>query len=85
MFSLVSSVLLLSGFLKATAIGATPLMARDDHSPALPHDENASKYCSWWVDLTSTVSCSSFLSNNYVTIDDLRRWVILGTRQTCDV
>lgn len=80
MLSSVSSLLLLSGLLKAVAVGATPLVARDGPSPALPYDANASKYCSWWVDLTTApASCSSFLSGNFVTIEDLRRWVRLRT------
>ncbi|KAJ4983400.1 putative LysM domain-containing protein [Stagonosporopsis vannaccii] len=74
MLSPVSSLFLLSGLLEVVGVGATPLVARDGPSPALPYDTNTSKYCTWWVDLTSTVSCASFLSNNYVTIDDLRRW-----------
>jgi hypothetical protein len=76
MHSPASSLLLIASLLKATAVGATPIVAaRDGTSPALPYDPNTASYCSWWVDLTAATDCAQFVNDNYITLDDFRRWV----------
>ncbi|KAI1810267.1 LysM domain-containing protein [Poronia punctata] len=52
------------------------LAARDSEgpSPSLSYDPNTSKYCSWWVDITSTPSCSVILENNFISLQEFIRW-----------
>ncbi|KAF2677518.1 carbohydrate-binding module family 50 protein [Lentithecium fluviatile CBS 122367] len=68
------NVLLIGGIFKALAVEATQLVARDGPSPSLPTDTNTSKYCSWWVDLRSETSCPTFLEDNFITLEEFRRW-----------
>lgn len=75
MLSLVPSLVFVGGLLRAAAVGASTIAARDGPSPLLPHDAEASKYCSWWLDLNTAVTCSSILSDNFISLEDFRRWV----------
>ncbi|KAL2138638.1 hypothetical protein VTI28DRAFT_6482 [Corynascus sepedonium] len=72
-----STLFLLGGLLDVVAARVTPrrpLQARDGPSPSLPYDPNTTEYCSWWVDLTSAVSCPTLLSENFISLDEFRRW-----------
>ncbi|KAH8708480.1 hypothetical protein GQ44DRAFT_763437 [Phaeosphaeriaceae sp. PMI808] len=69
-----SSLLLLGGLIKAVTVGATPIVARDGSSPALPFDPNTTKSCNWWADLTTEISCTTLLEDNFITLENFRRW-----------
>lgn len=69
-------LLLSTGVLNAALVlGAPHLVERDGSSPSLSFDPNTTKYCSWWVDLTSERDCSPLLEENFITLEDFRRWV----------
>ncbi|KAK4096007.1 carbohydrate-binding module family 50 protein, partial [Parathielavia hyrcaniae] len=41
---------------------------------SLTYDPNTTTYCTWWVDLTTPVACSTILSENAITLETFRRW-----------
>ncbi|KAI4858574.1 hypothetical protein F4820DRAFT_442209 [Hypoxylon rubiginosum] len=69
-----SSVLLISNIVNIAFGAAFAHVARDGLTPSLSYDPNTTSYCTWWVDLTTTVSCTSLLSDNLITLDTFRRW-----------
>ncbi|XXH02269.1 hypothetical protein Hte_008638 [Hypoxylon texense] len=69
-----SSVLLISNIVNVAFGAAFAHVARDGSTPSLSYDPNTTSYCTWWVDLTTTVSCTSLLSDNLITLDTFRRW-----------
>lgn len=79
MFSLFSLDRLLLGtsvLNAALVLGAPHLVERDGSSPSLLFDPNTTKYCSWWVELTSERDCSPLLEQNFITLEDFCRWII---------
>ncbi|KAF2819907.1 hypothetical protein CC86DRAFT_398182 [Ophiobolus disseminans] len=74
MFSSSSSLLLLTSFFQAVACGTTRFVPRDGSSPSLPYNDNTSKYCSWWIDYNSVTTCSALVSDNFISLEDFRRW-----------
>lgn len=57
-------------------VAAAPhLIARDGPSPSLSYDPSTTKYCTWWIDLTAEHSCSGLAQENFITEEELVRWV----------
>lgn len=77
MLSSAFTLILASGFISAVAAGrsARVLKARDGPSPSLPHDPNASSYCTWWADVSSATTCDAIINDNFITLADFVRWV----------
>jgi hypothetical protein len=78
MFSLSSAsrLLLSTGVLNAAfVLGAPRLVARDGSSPTLSFDPKTSEFCSWWADVTSEYSCPALVEDNFITLEEFRRWV----------
>jgi hypothetical protein len=71
------SLLLLSGLIQAVTCATSRFAPRDGPSPSLPYDDNTTKYCSWWMDYSSTRSCSDILSENAISLEAFRLWVCL--------
>ncbi|KAF2261556.1 hypothetical protein CC78DRAFT_470029 [Lojkania enalia] len=44
-----------------------------DANPNGPVDPNTTTYCTWWIDYNGE-TCDNILSQNWITIDDFRRW-----------
>ncbi|KAK3338130.1 hypothetical protein B0H65DRAFT_512022 [Neurospora tetraspora] len=74
MLSSASDLLVIGSLIEAAVVGASPIFARDGPSPLLPYDSNASQYCTGWVDVTSDISCPTLLDDNYITLEEFRRW-----------
>ncbi|KAG7287396.1 hypothetical protein NEMBOFW57_006907 [Staphylotrichum longicolle] len=76
MLSSTSTLVLASGLIAAVAAGrpARGLHARDGPSPSLPHDPNASSYCTWWVDVASATTCDAIINDNFITLAEFRHW-----------
>ncbi|KAF9881457.1 LysM domain-containing protein [Colletotrichum karsti] len=45
-----------------------------DAEPKYPSDPNTTPYCSWWYDNEGTQACARVLSDNFITLEDFRRW-----------
>ncbi|KAK2013714.1 hypothetical protein LZ32DRAFT_675836 [Colletotrichum eremochloae] len=71
-----STLLLAIGLLSPVAAGrsARMLQARDGPSPALPYAPDTSTFCTWWVDVRAATTCDTILSDNFITMDQFRRW-----------
>ena len=82
MFSTASTLVLASGLISAVAAGPI-LNARDGPSPGLPTNPDESSYCSWWADVSSATTCSTIVSDNWITLADFQRWVSLDDLHHC--
>ncbi|KAM7198759.1 hypothetical protein V8F20_006074 [Naviculisporaceae sp. PSN 640] len=67
-------VLLLGAVTSLVAASPAMVVPRDGTSPNLPFDPNTTSYCSWWVDLEGSITCSAFATENGITLDQFRRW-----------
>ncbi|KAF9874785.1 hypothetical protein CkaCkLH20_07922 [Colletotrichum karsti] len=76
MSSLFYKLLLVAGLAQAAfgRAGRAGVVRRDGPTPSLDYDPNTTEYCSWWADITSATSCSSLLSNNFISLEEFRRW-----------
>jgi hypothetical protein len=79
-----SCLLVLGGLLKAATVGAKHISARDGTSPAGPYDPNTTNYCSWWVEFASGSTCSALVDDNFISLDNFRRWVSTHS-PTCEM
>ncbi|KAK2024009.1 hypothetical protein LX32DRAFT_626949 [Colletotrichum zoysiae] len=70
------TLLLATGLLSPVAAGrsARMLKARDGPSPALPYAPDTSTFCSWWVDVRVGTTCNAILSDNFISLEQFRRW-----------
>ncbi|KAF6829222.1 LysM domain-containing protein [Colletotrichum musicola] len=70
------TLLLAGGLLSPVAASrsARALQARDGPSPALPYAPGTSTYCSWWVDIRSSTTCDAIVKDNFITLEQLKRW-----------
>jgi hypothetical protein len=59
----------------AFVLGAPRLISRDGPTPSLSFDPNTSQYCSWWLDVSVEYACSALLEDNYISLEEFRRWV----------
>lgn len=55
-----------------TVDGVAHLM---DAEPGLPHDDDASPYCTWWLDNTGGEVCADVPEWWGITMADFLRWV----------
>ncbi|KAK4666249.1 hypothetical protein QC763_0070920 [Podospora pseudopauciseta] len=76
MLSSTSTLVLLGGLFSAVAAGkpASVVKARDGLTPSLPYDPNTTSQCFWWADITSATTCDTIVRDNYITLEELRRW-----------
>lgn len=62
--------------LATAGLGLGARLASRGDTPALPYDPNTSKYCDYWVDITSAnTKCSSLPGQWGITLADFLRWV----------
>ncbi|KAK7189948.1 LysM domain-containing protein [Paraphaeosphaeria sporulosa] len=73
MVSSTLNLLFFGGLIKVASARNPHLNVRGT-TPVLPHDASASKFCSWWVDLDEPITCSALLDENFITLEDFRRW-----------
>ncbi|RGP66619.1 tpa exp: domain-containing [Fusarium longipes] len=64
-------LLTLAGLLQ---VGTCAAIAPRASEPKLPHDANTIADCTWWFDMTETVTCNTFLEGEGITIEQFRRW-----------
>ncbi|OHW95300.1 LysM domain-containing protein [Colletotrichum incanum] len=81
LFSSAFTLLLASGLLSPVDAGRSvrALQARDGPSPALPYAPDTSTYCSWWVDVRAATTCDAIVSENFITLEQFRRWPLTTT------
>ncbi|KAI1158056.1 carbohydrate-binding module family 50 protein [Nemania serpens] len=61
--------------LATAGLGLGARLASRGDTPALPYDPNTSKYCDYWVDITSAnTKCSSLPGQWGITLADFLRW-----------
>ncbi|KAF1973232.1 hypothetical protein BU23DRAFT_533807 [Bimuria novae-zelandiae CBS 107.79] len=68
-----TNLLLIVYLLQGAAARPRRLTARGP-DPSLPSDPNTSQYCSWWLDLDTATDCSALLKENFLTLEEFRRW-----------
>ncbi|OBS25975.1 hypothetical protein FPOA_06507 [Fusarium poae] len=68
------AVLLGSAQLAQAAATPKAPVRRDGVSPALPHDDKTTEFCTWWHDYLEATSCEDVLVGNSITSAQLKRW-----------
>ncbi|RDL39248.1 uncharacterized protein BP5553_03588 [Venustampulla echinocandica] len=72
--SIIIPGLLLLGSLLPTSSAISVGRLRRDESPALPHDPDTTKYCTWWFDNDGSIECSAMPASWAISLPDFLRW-----------